>query len=122
MHKVLDALGPDVDRIQPLFVDFSLEQPDLKGLAQFVSNFHPKLLGLTGTRAQTFAAVRQFRVRREFMHGNDSIKETGLRIDHTTYFYLIDPDGLTRAYFYHDQPVEKIVEAMRLQPLQGNGR
>ncbi|WP_165937902.1 SCO family protein [Methylobacterium segetis] len=114
MQKALDALGAEADRIQPLFVDFSLEKPDFKGLAQFVSNFHPRLLGLTGTRAQTFAAARQFRVRREFMHGNDSLKETGPRIDHTTYFYLVDPGGLTRSYFYHDQPVERIIEAIRL--------
>jgi cytochrome oxidase Cu insertion factor (SCO1/SenC/PrrC family) len=113
MTQALDAMGRDADQIQPLFIDFSMEGPDLKGLAQFVSNFHPRILGLAGTRAQTFAAVRQFKVRREFMHGNLSQKETGARIDHTTYFYLVDPDGLTQAYFYHDQPVEAIVADIR---------
>ena len=76
-------------------------------------NFHPRLIGLTGTRAQVFAAVRQFKVRREFMHGNYSQKETGLRIDHTTYFYLVDPQGVTQAYFYHDQPLEDIIADIR---------
>ena len=109
MTKALDAMGRRADEIQPLFIDFSMEEPDLKGLAQFVSNFHPRLLGLAGTRAQTFAAVRQFKVRREYMHGNYSQKETGPRVDHTTYFYLVDPQGVTQAYFYHDQPLESII-------------
>jgi protein SCO1/2 len=113
MTQALDAMGQDADQIQPLFIDFSMEEPDLKGLGQFVGNFHPRLLGLAGTRAQTFAAVRQFKVRREYMHANYSEKETGPRIDHTTYFYLVDPNGITQAYFYHDQPVESIIADIR---------
>jgi cytochrome oxidase Cu insertion factor (SCO1/SenC/PrrC family) len=113
MTQALDAMGREADQIQPLFIDFSMEEPDLKGLGQFVGNFHPRLLGLAGTRAQTFAAVRQFKVRREYMHANYSEKETGPRIDHTTYFYLVDPDGITQAYFYHDQPVESIIADIR---------
>jgi protein SCO1/2 len=113
MTRALEAMGSDADQIQPLFIDFSMEEPDLKGLGQFVGNFHPRLLGLAGTRAQTFAALRQFKVRREYMHANYSEKETGPRIDHTTYFYLVDPAGVTQAYFYHDQPVESIIADIR---------
>jgi protein SCO1/2 len=113
MAAALDRLGIDADRIQPLFIDFSMEEPDLKGLAQFVENFHPRLVGLTGTRAQTFAAVRQFKVRREYAMTNYSSKETGPRINHTTYFYLVDPQGVTRAYFYHDLAPEEMAGTMR---------
>lgn len=102
MAAALDTLGADAERIQPLFIDFSMEEPDIKGLAQFVENFHPRLIGLTGTRKQTFDAVRSFKVRREYAMMNYSSKETGPRINHTTYFYLVDPKGVTRAYFYHD--------------------
>jgi cytochrome oxidase Cu insertion factor (SCO1/SenC/PrrC family) len=113
MGQALEALGADAERLQPLFVDFSMEEPDVEGLAQFVSNFHPKLVGLTGTRAQTFHIVKQFKVRREYSMTNYSSKETGPRINHTTYFYLVDPEGKTRAYFYHDLASAQMAEAIQ---------
>lgn len=113
MTAALDQLGPHADRIQPLFIDFSMEEPDVQGLAQFVENFHPRLIGLTGTRKQTFDVVRAFKVRREYAMTNYSRKETGPRINHTTYFYLVDPQGVTRAYFYHDLAPEEMAATMR---------
>jgi protein SCO1 len=113
MTKALEAMGPDADRVQPLFIDFSMEEPDIKGLEQFVGNFHPRLIGLTGTRAQTFAVVRQFKVRREYAMMNYSSKETGPRINHTTHFYLVDPNGKMRAYFYHNLSPEKMAAVIR---------
>jgi cytochrome oxidase Cu insertion factor (SCO1/SenC/PrrC family) len=113
MTKALEVMGPDADRVQPLFIDFSPEEPDLKGLAQFVDNFHPRLIGLTGTRIQISDAIRQFKIRREFKAANYSSKETGRRIDHTTYFYLIDPEGRTRAYFHHRRAPEEMAASIR---------
>jgi protein SCO1 len=110
----MDALGPDADEIQPLFIDVSMDKPDIVGLSQFVSNFHPRLVGLTGTRAQTFAVVRDFKVRREYAMMNYSSKETGLRLNHTTYFYLVDPQGVTRAYFYHNLEPDQMAQIVRL--------
>ncbi len=112
LSAAMDALGSDADQIQPLFVDVSMEKPDIAGLAQFVSNFHPKLVGLTGTRAQTFAVVRDFKVRRSYAMMNYSSKETGPRLNHTTYFFLVDPEGVTRAYFYHNIAPEEMAETI----------
>jgi cytochrome oxidase Cu insertion factor (SCO1/SenC/PrrC family) len=107
MALALQELGPAGERIQPLFVDLDFAGPDLKGLAQFVGNFHPRLLGLTGDRRQMYDILRDFRVRREIKHAAQGKKETGPRIDHSTTFFLVDPDGRTRTYFYHTlQPAE----------------
>jgi cytochrome oxidase Cu insertion factor (SCO1/SenC/PrrC family) len=113
MTKALESMGPDADRVQPLFIDFSPEEPDLKGLAQFVGNFHPRLIGLTGSRIQISDAIRQFQVRREFKATNYSRKETGRRIDHTTYLYLVDPEGKTRAYFHHRRAPEEMAASIQ---------
>lgn len=113
MTEALDLMGDEGDAIQPLFVDFSMEEPDLLALKQFTSNFHPRLIGLTGDRRQTFEAVRKFKVRREYMMTNFSSKETGPRIDHTTYVYVIDPEGLTRGYFIEALPAQEWVKELR---------
>jgi protein SCO1/2 len=113
LSRTLDVLGADAEKVQPLFIDFSLDAPDQATLAQFVSNFHPSIIGLTGTREQTIAAVRQYKVRREYKFGNYSRKETGMRIDHTTVVYLVDPEGKHRAYFRHDMKPEEMAKAIR---------
>jgi protein SCO1/2 len=115
MAAALEKLGAEADSIQPLFVDFSMEEPDIVGLASFVEHFHPRLVGLTGTRAQTFDVVRRFKVRREYAMTNYSAKETGPRINHSTYFYMVDPEGRTRSYFMHDLTADEMVAAIRLQ-------
>ncbi len=99
--RSLELIGPESEKIQPLFIDVGMEAPDRKGLAQFVSNFHPNILGLSGTRAQTFEIVRLYKIRREYMGTNYSKKEFGPRIDHTTYIFLVDPSGKTRGYYHH---------------------
>lgn len=114
ISKALETMGPDADRIQPLFVDVSMDKtPDIKGMKQFVSNFHERMVGLSGTRAQSFSMLRNYLVRREYAHIALSKKETGPRINHTTYVYMVDPQGRVRGYFYHDLPPERMQEAMR---------
>lgn len=113
MQQALDSMGEDADKIQPLFVDFSMEEPDYLGLKQFVSNFHPRLIGLTGDRKQTFGVVRKFKVRRDYSASNFSTKETGPRINHTTYLYVIDPQGKTQGYFSDRLSAEGYVKELR---------
>lgn len=99
--QAIDLLGDGGREVQPLFVDLDFAGPDLDGLAQFVSHFHPRLVGLTGNRRQMFHILRDFQIRRELKHGLHGKKETGPRIDHSTYFFVIDPEGRTRSYFHH---------------------
>jgi len=106
--QTLERLGPDGEKIQPVFVDVGMEAPDLKGLKQFLSHFHPRFLGLAGTRAQTFDIVRAYKIRREYMATNYSKKEVGPRIDHTTYIFLVDAEGKTRGYFHHAMPPDEM--------------
>jgi protein SCO1/2 len=118
MQGALELMGKEGERIQPLFVDIDMIRPDQSALAEFVANFHPRLVGLTGSRKQIFAVCRDFRVRRDFQHNYFSKKETGARINHSTYFFLVAPDGRTLTYFYHNLPPERMVAELRrhMQP------
>jgi len=113
LPAMMEALGPDAARVQPVFVDVSMDKIDVRGLGQFVQNFHPSLIGLTGSRAERFEIVRLYKVRREYKHNAYSRRETGPRLDHSTYFYIIDPEGKTKAYFYHTLTPQEMVAAIR---------
>jgi cytochrome oxidase Cu insertion factor (SCO1/SenC/PrrC family) len=47
------------------------------------------------------------------MATNFSKKEFGPRIDHTTYIFLVDPEGKTRGYYHHALAPEKMAEFIR---------
>ncbi len=111
--QTMETLGEASAKVQPLFVDLDFAGPDLTGLAQFVGHFHPKLLGLTGNRRQMYAMLRNFQVRREIKHAVQGAKETGPRIDHTAYIYVIDPAGKTRSYFHHSLPPAEMAAHMK---------
>ena len=109
----LEDLGPIADQVQPLFVDLDYGEPDVPGLAQFVSNFDKRIVGLTGSRAQIYDILRDFRIRRQMRHIPSGVKETGPRIDHSTYFFMVDPQGKTRSYFHHSASPAEMAEHMR---------
>jgi protein SCO1 len=113
MTLALQELGETGEKIQPIFVDIDFAEPDPKGLKQFLSHFHPRLIGLTGNRKQVFHVLRGFKVRRDMGHNGYGKKETGPRIDHSTHFYLVDPQGRTKAYFYHNLTPAEMVAFLR---------
>ena len=111
--QALDELGPAAEKVQPLFVDLDFAEPDIEGLAQFVGNFDKRIVGLTGSRAQIYDILRDFRIRRQMRHVLTGTKETGPRIDHSTYFFMVDPEGRTRSYFHHSISPAEMAAHMR---------
>jgi len=114
LSRALDLMGDDARKVKTLFVDISMDRkPDHKAMAQFVSNFHESIVGLGGTRAQVANMVRNYKVRRSYAHVMVSTKETGPRIDHSSYVFVIDPQRRTRSFFAFDLPAEQMAEHLR---------
>ena len=61
MASVLDLLGKDADQVAPIFITVDPERDTVPVMAEYVSAFHPRLIGLTGTGAQVAEATRSFR-------------------------------------------------------------
>lgn len=77
-------------KLQPLFVTVDPERDTPAVLAEFTNSFHPRLLGLTGTREQVDAALKAFRIYASKVPGTTPDAYT---YDHLAVFYLMDPDG-----------------------------
>src|SRR3546814_9839263 len=56
---VLDLLGPQADRVVPLFITVDPARDTVPVMAEYVSTFHPRLVGLTGTEAQVRSEERR---------------------------------------------------------------
>ena len=88
-------------KIQPIFitVDPARDTPDV--LKQFVSAFHPRAIGLTGSDLEIADAAKKFAVYSSRVEGSSA--ETYL-MSHSQTPYLMGPDGKPLAILPADQP------------------
>jgi len=87
--QVLESLGPLQSRLQPIFITVDPARDTQQHLRQYLTAFNPHIVGLRGDTTQLAAAARQFHVYyRERGVGNGDYA-----IDHSSYLYLVAPDG-----------------------------
>jgi protein SCO1/2 len=118
MTAALDALGPDAEKIQPVFVSVDPERDTPAVLKSYVANFSPRLVGLTGTPEEIAAMAKAYRVYYA-KSGNQSSPEDYL-VDHSSIIYLMGPDGRFIRHFPYTTDVAKLTaelkEAVRASP------
>jgi protein SCO1/2 len=103
-YELLPALAQA--QIVMAFATVDPERDDAPALRDYTDLFHPALIGLTGTQTQTDAATRAFRVyHRRVTQGRDA---DSYLLDHSSFTYLLGPDGRTRQVF----PATITAEAM----------
>ncbi|KAH8907855.1 SCO1 protein [Coniochaeta sp. PMI_546] len=75
----------------PVFVTCDPARDGPKELKEYLSEFHPKFVGLTGTYEQIKAMCKAYRV---YFSTPTSVKPgQDYIVDHSIYFYLMDPEG-----------------------------
>lgn len=108
MAEAIDRLPPETaQRIQPIFVSVDPERDTPAVLKDYVAAFHPRLIGLTGTVEEIEAVKKAWRVyarKSEEKRGEDYL------VDHSTFTYLMGPDGRYLAHFGHGTTPEQMAE------------
>jgi protein SCO1/2 len=110
LTSALDQLGPLAEKIQPLYVSVDPERDTPDVMKAFLLARYPRFLGLTGTRDQTDAAKRSFRVfaqRRE-----DPSAPGGYDMPHTAIAYLLDEQGRYVAHFPDTMLAEQVASRL----------
>lgn len=111
MADAIDLLpGQESDLVQPIFIslDPARDTPDV--VASYVDNFHPRMIGLTGTEDQVREAASAYRV----FYRNTPIGEDGdYTVDHSGFLYLMNRSGRYIDHFRKDVTVEQISARLR---------
>ena len=92
MSQALDELGPKADKVQPLFISVDPKRDTPVVLKAFVAQFHPRLVGLTGSSKQVAAVVRAYKVHRAKLVEKAAGAGDYL-VSHSGNMYLMGPDG-----------------------------
>lgn len=90
MATVMRGLGPQSEKVQPLFISVDPERDTPQVLKAYVPMFHPRLVGLTGTPAQIEAVKKHWRVYSAKVRDPGASDYT---VDHSSFIYLMSPDG-----------------------------
>ena len=88
MTTALEMLGARAQQIQPAFVTIDPQRDTPEQLKMYVSHFHPKLLGLTGTPAQVKQVAQVYRIHAAKVDEDPQDSENYL-MDHTSLTYLM---------------------------------
>lgn len=112
MAAALDQLGPAGAKVAPVFITVDPQRDTPAHLADYVSRFHPRMQGLTGTPEQVAEAARRFRV---YYAKVQRPEMTDYLMDHSSFIYLVGPDAKVRTLFRPEQSPEAIAAAIAAQ-------
>ena len=94
LATVARELGPDAQRLQVLVVTVDPERDTPEVMRQYVASFNPTFLGLYGTREETAAVAKEFKVyfQKQPQPGG------GYTVDHSAGTFVLDKNGRLRLF------------------------
>lgn len=96
--------------VQPLFITVDPERDNVPALAGYVKDFHPRLIGLTGTSEEVKHAGRDYRV---YASAGPKDEDGDYIVDHSILIYLISPEGLFLDYYNRMKNQDQITQSVR---------
>ena len=112
ISEAIDSLGAAGEAIQPIFITVDPERDTPAHLADYVSSFHPRLIGLTGSPAQIREVALSYKV--YYAKVKDERSED-YAIDHSGLFYLIGRNGEYLGFIPPLTSPDRLIEILRLQ-------
>lgn len=110
--RAIDLLGPAADRVVPVFITVDPARDDVAHMAEYVRAFHPRMVGLTGSEAEIAAVAKAYKVYHRKAPGTAPGARDYL-VDHTSFIYLVGPDGKVVTLFRGGTAPEAVAAAVR---------
>lgn len=108
--RELEKEGIDMARVQPVFVTFDPARDTLDHLREYVTYFHPSLVGLRGDEAQVRELARRYKV---IYLKQDEGSAGGYVFQHSDFVYVIDTWGRVRLLVASKDPDVALVAAVK---------
>ena len=109
MSHSIDLLGAKGEAVQPIFITVDPARDTVEQMKLYASNFHPRLIGLTGTPGQIAEAAKAYRV---YYEKSTSSGGEDYLMDHTAFIYLMGRDGKYLSHFSPGTTAEQMAAAI----------
>jgi cytochrome oxidase Cu insertion factor (SCO1/SenC/PrrC family) len=110
MANAMDLLGAKSEKVTPIFITVDPERDTVPHIAAYVENFHPRMVGLTGSAEEIKAAASAYRV--YYAKAEGASTAGGYLMDHSTFIYLMDPQGQYVTHFPYSTTREKLADGI----------
>ena len=110
MSAALDGMGSKADNIQPIFITIDPQRDTAEVMKQYVANFYPRLMGLTGTPEEIANVAKAYRVyysKVDSKSGGDDYL-----MDHSSIVYLMDTHGTFLKHFTYTTDAAELAKAI----------
>lgn len=87
----MDRLGPQANRLRPLFITVDPRRDTPAVVQQYVAAFGPSIVGLTGTAEEIAGVAKAYRV--YYAEHRTGPGPNEYAMDHSSVLYLMDPKG-----------------------------
>jgi protein SCO1 len=111
MSAALDDLGPDANKVVPIFITVDPERDTPEAVSAYVANFGPNFVGLTGSPEQIAKVAKEYRV--TYQKFQDDSMGDNYSVDHSALVYLMGPDGEFVTHIPYGTPPDKMAETLR---------
>ena len=107
--RAIRDLGPLGREVQPLFVTLDPARDTPKALREYAASFHPRLIALRGTEAETRRVAEAFRV----PYRKVPLARGAYDIEHAAFTFVLDRDGHYADYLPPGTPAGRTTEVLR---------
>ena len=119
VSRVVSALEKnhrdEANMLQPIFITVDPERDTVDVMKEYVSLFHPRMVGLTGTQPQIDFVKERYRI---FSAKVEDESQQDYTVDHSSYIYLMGPDntllGMYRTQDTPDEIYQDVIKHMKL--------
>ena len=108
ISTALNQLGDLAEQVRPLFVTVDPTRDTVDVLAAYVKAFHPRMVGLTGTREQVAAMAKTYGI--DFMAGDF---DGEVLVYHTAFTFLMNREGKFVKAFAHQLEIDELSHAIK---------
>ena len=103
--------SPELEtQITPIFITVDPKRDTVDVMAEYVDNFHPRMVGLTGSAKDAMVAAKAYRV---FYSLGEADEDGDYPVDHSSFLYFMGPDGAYRTMFKHNTPPLQLAKTLK---------
>jgi protein SCO1/2 len=105
----LDTMGPKADSFQPIFITLDPARDSQKVMTEYLKAFGPRFIGLRGSGADIAETAERF-------HAYYRLRGIGngqYTVDHSSYIYVIDPQGKFVELLTADVPGHSLADSLK---------
>ncbi len=111
--EALEEVSPErAAKVVPVFISLDPERDTPQVIADYVTHFHPAMVGLTGSTAQLDAVMKAYRGYYRKVEPEEGEDPESYLVDHTSYVFLMGEKGQYVTHFPSTADAEDIGKSL----------